>query len=198
MATITELKEPVIELVKASELNESDLFRLNYVYKTDRSEFVICDRGVGSIIINADHEAAAKLKELTKEIISIRKSSNRNKAVKRFRELTSASPKADIILHHAKYLWQNACNERKLIEQTEVFFGQIENSEKANKEELMNILYDLGFKMDISPKDAIMALTKEEKFGFIYGYMMGLKAAGKSNQYNSGKEMDTNAESRCN
>lgn len=179
---ITKLKEPVIELVKADELTGYDLSVLNF-YKTDRSEFVISHRGVDNIIINADHEKAAELKELTRKIMNYRGSESRSKALKRFRELTSTKFKADIILLHVRYFWIKACHERELREQAEDFFRQAEKKgylEKAKEEELIKMLHSVGFGMDISPKDAMTALDEEKQLCFIYGYMMGLKAAGQT------------------
>lgn len=166
----------MIDLVKTNDLLSTDVFILKYLYKTDRSEFVISKRGKDTIIINSEHENAEELKELVMAIMNCRYLNKQTeKLMDRFAEL--AGKKAGDAVLYIWTDWRDEMRKKELKEQAEEIIRYAKKKRilgKAKKQnELIRTLFSLGYgTYDVGAK---CDFDQGAQFCFLYGYMMGLQ-----------------------
>ncbi len=168
-----EQKELVIELVRPDELTGHDLFYLNRIFNTDRSDFVISCRRLGYILINADHENAIELKKLTKAFVN---GNHYNCNLMDELEMI-AGKRVGHIVTPIWAEWRKEKKKRKLKEQAENILKQLENQEvfqlAEQQKELLEMLFSVA--SGTYDEESKLDLSKGKQCCFAYGYIMGLK-----------------------
>ena len=164
----------MIVLVKVNDLSASDAFVLKYVYKGDKTKFIISRRG-NDIIINSEHEHAEELKDLAAAIMDCKYLNKRTEKLMDCFEELAGKEAGDTVLR-IWLDWRKEMQKLELKAQAEDIIRQAKQKRimgKAKRQnELIHALFSLGYGM--YDKSAKCDFEQGAQFCFLYGYMMGL------------------------
>lgn len=184
MVSVVTKKIPSVVLVDEKELDRGDLFRLNKLYNTDLSEFVLCEHKRDMIYVNKSLEYAKDIVPIINKVMEQKYLNSRmEKLLDMFSE--SAGGKACKTLFAIWRDWQKERRKADARTQAEEIMKRVRKKHirshvKPNKDIIKAVFY-LGF--GLYEEDAKCDYDKGAEYVFMYGYLCGLEK-GESHERN--------------
>lgn len=182
MASVVTRKIPEIILIDKSELEATEIFALNMLYKTDVNGFVICPHQRETIYLNKSFEQANNLIPIINKFMAQKYCDRKaDKLYKEFKDL--AGEKAAGILNH---IWSDWRKERMEADAKEEAERVLERAKKKQitslvqkKSNVIKKAFSIGF--GTYNKEAKCDFQKGAECAFVYGYLSAMEDLKKRN-----------------
>lgn len=180
MASLVTRKIPEVVLVGNSELGSMELFRLNRIYNTDRSEFVVCDHTRETIYVNKDLEYANDIVPIINKLMEQKHLDSMTCEIfNRFSNI--AGKKAHDALLYIWQDWRKERNKADANEQAKKILDMVKKrrirSRIKRKEDVIKAVFDIGF--GTYREYDKCNFQKGIENAFVYGYLCALEANEK-------------------
>lgn len=168
-------KVPEIIKIGADELTPKELYYLNRVHKTDKSDFVLCRSGKERILVNKSLPYTEKISELINQIMGKEFLDDVEELINTFSSIAGERATDELL-----FVWRKWRRERRKVkakEQAEESLTRIKKERLKRylegREEIVEEMFSIGF--GTYDEKAHCNFEKGEKNVFLYGYLCCLE-----------------------